>query len=188
MIRDLLEKELRREGIPEWQIKKHLRDAEGRYDDLRGSAKTRKPGSRPFVKDGNVWGMDGKWHRIDGPGPNGKWPNGVRADADGFPIFKSECKDVILDESLWGNRLPKTHNKAANKALYDQIQADPSLQQRLNLSDADVTDLLTSSEAPPGFTWHHHQDSGRMQLVDVTIHGDTPHTGGMSIWGGGYAR
>ncbi|MFU2054527.1 HNH endonuclease [Gallibacterium anatis] len=22
----------------------------------------------------------------------------------------------------------------------------------------------------PGFTWHHHQDTGRMQLIDSDIH------------------
>ena len=30
---------------------------------------------------------------------------------------------------------------------------------------------------------HHHQDAGRMQLVDYQIHHDTGHTGGNRIWG-----
>jgi hypothetical protein len=41
------------------------------------------------------------------------------------------------------------------------------------------------SIAPPGLTWHHHQDLGRMQLVDETQYKLFKHTGGMSIWGGG---
>ncbi|MEU9856258.1 SpvB/TcaC N-terminal domain-containing protein [Streptomyces sp. NPDC047974] len=31
---------------------------------------------------------------------------------------------------------------------------------------------------PEGWTWHHHQDSGLMQLVDRDIHAETGHTGG----------
>lgn len=38
---------------------------------------------------------------------------------------------------------------------------------------------------PRGFTWHHHEDPGRMQLVNRRIHARTGHTGGREIWGGG---
>ena len=40
---------------------------------------------------------------------------------------------------------------------------------------------------PDGHTWHHHQETGRMQLVDFDTHMRTGHTGGKSIWGGGRA-
>lgn len=33
------------------------------------------------------------------------------------------------------------------------------------------------------YTWHHHQDTGRMQLVDAFLHEKTGHTGGYNIWG-----
>ncbi|WP_407653855.1 HNH endonuclease signature motif containing protein [Archangium lipolyticum] len=47
--------------------------------------------------------------------------------------------------------------------------------------------LPTSTTAPSGYTWHHHQDVGRMQLITDGAHQlARPHTGGMSIWGGGY--
>ncbi|MDV7392482.1 HNH endonuclease, partial [Arthrospira platensis SPKY1] len=36
-------------------------------------------------------------------------------------------------------------------------------------------------ETPEGYTWHHHQDHGRMQLVDSEIHRKTGHTGGFSL-------
>ncbi|WP_073586586.1 HNH endonuclease [Vibrio quintilis] len=47
-----------------------------------------------------------------------------------------------------------------------------------------------ASKSPPsGVTWHHHQDTGRMQLVDHKEHeAFVPHTCGMSIWGGGYKK
>ena len=41
-------------------------------------------------------------------------------------------------------------------------------------------------ETPPGCTWHHHQDLGRMQLVKTTAHtpgkGGPAHTGGLAVW------
>ncbi|TNH02448.1 HNH endonuclease [Testudinibacter sp. TR-2022] len=33
----------------------------------------------------------------------------------------------------------------------------------------------------PNLTWHHHQDTGRMQLVPELIHSKTGHIGGNSI-------
>jgi hypothetical protein len=41
-----------------------------------------------------------------------------------------------------------------------------------------------SSCSDPYFTWHHHQDVGRMQLVPRTIHRDTGHIGGFEMWYG----
>lgn len=35
---------------------------------------------------------------------------------------------------------------------------------------------------PKGYTWHHHQDFGRMQLVESKVHSQTGHTGGFSLW------
>ncbi|MFV0505588.1 MAG: HNH endonuclease, partial [Bacteroidales bacterium] len=38
------------------------------------------------------------------------------------------------------------------------------------------------SSTPKGYTWHHHQTMGRMQLVRTTVHLQTGHTGGFSLW------
>ena len=38
------------------------------------------------------------------------------------------------------------------------------------------------SSTPHGYTWHHHQKTGRMQLVESNIHMLTGHTGGFSLW------
>ncbi|WP_026930075.1 HNH endonuclease [Glycomyces tenuis] len=37
---------------------------------------------------------------------------------------------------------------------------------------------LTST--PAGYTWHHHQDKGLMQLIETGVHRKTGHTGGFS--------
>ena len=50
-----------------------------------------------------------------------------------------------------------------------------------------IEQLLTLDRAPRGYIWHHHQDVGRMQLVQEEAHIlSRPHTGGMAIWGGGH--
>lgn len=36
--------------------------------------------------------------------------------------------------------------------------------------------------ARPGHTWHHHQDPGRMQLVEFGVHNATNHVGGRQVW------
>jgi hypothetical protein len=37
--------------------------------------------------------------------------------------------------------------------------------------------------SPSGWTWHHHKDIGRMQLLDRKVHAAFKHCGGKSIWG-----
>lgn len=44
---------------------------------------------------------------------------------------------------------------------------------------------IRNGDKPEGYTWHHHEDPGRMQLVPSDIHEKTGHTGGRSLWGGG---
>lgn len=44
---------------------------------------------------------------------------------------------------------------------------------------------IHNRDTPDGYTWHHNEDPGRMQLVDSEVHDKTGHTGGRSLWGGG---
>jgi hypothetical protein len=114
---------------------------------------------------------------------NGK--HAVRFDGDGFPEFETQF-EILLDNSHIGTGDRVAHFKAANQALFEAIQKDPSLARILGLPPETISRLPSLSKAPEGYSWHHHQDVGRMQLV----HGDAhrlsiPHTGGMAIWGGG---
>lgn len=66
--------------------------------------------------------------------------------------------DVRLPENLWG--VPKERQfRHLNKEIFG------------------------SSATPEGWTWHHHQESGRMQLVRYGIHSVTDHVGGESAGG-----
>ena len=113
----------------------------------------------------------------------------ITKDANGFPIFNSKF-DTFVPDALLGTGKAADHFRFANGRLGELLRADPSLARQMGLNDAQVTHLLKtppSADAPPGLTWHHHQDTGRLQLLDRAEHqAHVPHTGGMSIWGGGY--
>lgn len=78
----------------------------------------------------------------------------------------------------------QVHIGIANMDLYEAIQENPALADKLGF-DAAAIENLQSSVTPEGYDWHHHEEVGRMQLVDEEIHSQTGHTGGRSIWGGG---
>jgi len=56
---------------------------------------------------------------------------------------------------------------------------------RIELSGKRSTDFARANaaaglkETPAGYTWHHNQDKGLMQLVETEIHKHTGHTGGL---------
>jgi hypothetical protein len=80
---------------------------------------------------------------------------GAPFDADGYPDFSQfrhpDVPDVQIE--LSGSRSTDTSRANAAAGL---------------------------KETPSGYTWHHHQEQGRLQLVDRKAHAKTGHTGGFS--------
>ncbi|PHI34920.1 hypothetical protein CBQ28_22095, partial [Pseudoalteromonas sp. GCY] len=112
----------------------------------------------------------------------------LQYDSNGFPIFESKFDTHISDHHI-GSGKATEHFKEANKNLAIQLEKNPSLAKTLGLNDEQVAHIMKkppSKDPADGLTWHHHQDTGRMQLIDRTTHDTFRHTGGMSIWGGGY--
>ncbi|HDR8161405.1 HNH endonuclease [Bacillus cereus] len=103
---------------------------------------------------------------------------GVPYDIEGFPIFEAKG-EVTLKEADFKKSRP-THDRICSKALYEQIVKDPKLASKFTEEEIE---LFKHGEVPDAFTWHHHQDTGRMQLVDYELHRKTGHTGGYKIWG-----
>jgi hypothetical protein len=114
----------------------------------------------------------------------------TRFDDDGFPIFNSRF-DLVLDSAHYGSGDGAAHFEAANRQLHEAIVENPSLVDEMGLNDEQLAHIWPdangrySANSPPDLTWHHHQDTGRMQLVERVDHDAVGHTGGMSIWGGG---
>ena len=72
----------------------------------------------------------------------------------------------------------------ANDQLLHEIQQDPMLASQFTEEELAQ---IKAGETPDGYIWHHHEEPGRMELVDEKTHAQTGHTGGKAIWGGGEA-
>ena len=77
-----------------------------------------------------------------------------------------------------------------DEKVAEALKNNPGLADDMGLTPEQVRFFNEGKDfngAPPGLTWHHHQDTGRMQLVNRDEHNAFPggHTGGMAIWGGG---
>lgn len=85
----------------------------------------------------------------------GKYPNGISYTAQGFPDFKRYAvRDVRIEPS--------------KSRTTDEVRADK------------LAGYSASNPRPSNYTWHHHQESGRMQLIPRDIHDYVKHTGGFA--------
>jgi hypothetical protein len=108
--------------------------------------------------------------------PNGDKQLGV------FPEFDS-FYNINLPESVY-LQSDDVQFSYANHELFVAIESNPSLANQLGLSSHDVN-KLAKGDTPNGFTWHQHEEHGKLQLVEEDVHQSTGHTGGREIWGGG---
>jgi len=110
--------------------------------------------------------------------------NGVKVEVV-VPEFDSAF-DAQLPKDLLKESNPKQF-KECNQQLKDTINKDPEL--RKKFTEEQIEDIM-DAKTPEGYTWHHDAETGKMQLVETKIHdrtqGGAAHTGGKSIWGGGY--
>ncbi|WP_308686640.1 RHS repeat-associated core domain-containing protein, partial [Xenorhabdus bovienii] len=84
-----------------------------------------------------------------------KYPHGVPFTHSGFPDFsRYSIKNVRIE-------LGKTRT-------VDFARADAA------------AGYSRSNPRPTGYTWHHHHDSGYMQLIPTDIHSKVKHTGGVA--------
>ena len=97
-----------------------------------------------------------------------------------FPEFKS-VHDVQLPEDLYLESDKKQFDEC-NKQLKEAVESDSELAKNF---DEEQLDQIKNGETPDGYTWHHNEETGKMQLVESEIHAKTGHLGGRSIWGGG---
>ena len=97
-----------------------------------------------------------------------------------YPVFDSQ-KDVQLPGDL---RFASIHNqeKYCNAELARDVAENPDKYR--DVFTKEQLEQIEKGKTPEGFTWHHHQDVGRMQLVDRSVHEANRHDGGFVLWGG----
>ena len=121
----------------------------------------------------------------------------VRYSDDGFPVFSevvlpsgrsAVVGDLVLDQA---DILGSADFAAANLKLAKQVDDGA-----IALPDEVLTELnslITRNDAGEvvsarnqsldSWTWHHHQETGRMQLVAKEVHSPISHLGGARVWG-----
>lgn len=101
-----------------------------------------------------------------------------------FPVFDS-FQDVNLPKEYWKKSFDDQKDFLSD--YMQKMAKDPDGKKELlkHFSADEVQDFM-DGVIPEGYIWHHNQQEGLMQLVDATVHSQTGHTGGMSIWGVGY--
>ncbi|SEN88631.1 DNase/tRNase domain of colicin-like bacteriocin [Mesobacillus persicus] len=99
-----------------------------------------------------------------------------------FPVFEA-AYEVQLPDNMY-LQSDSIHFSYANAELNEAIESKPSLNQDLHFTNADIQQL-GQGNTPEGYTWHHHEESGVLQLVKEDVHHHTGHTGGRELWGGG---
>lgn len=97
-----------------------------------------------------------------------------------FPVFDSEF-DVQLPEELEQTKDKEQFNHC-NEKLKEAVEKDSKLKEKF---DDEQLEQIENGDTPDGYTWHHSEDKGKMELVDSEIHAKTGHTGGKTVWGGG---
>ncbi|MEI7247060.1 HNH endonuclease [Pectobacterium carotovorum] len=105
--------------------------------------------------------------------------NGVEIEGV-FPQFDSAV-DVHLPEPLIQAK-DSAQAEYANQALKEKVNNDPEFAQQF--SDEQL-EQIENGETPDGYTWHHNEEPGKMQLISTEDHQNNRHTGGKAIWGGG---
>ncbi|WP_206093783.1 HNH endonuclease [Paludifilum halophilum] len=92
-----------------------------------------------------------------------------------FDIFRPTFVEGALDSDY-------RQFKESTRQLKEEFNKNPTLKSKFNEEQLAIE---KEEDRIPGFTWHHHQEEGKMQLVPTNIHSRTGHTGGRDIWGGG---
>jgi hypothetical protein len=109
--------------------------------------------------------------------------SGTVHDARGFPIFDDVAVyDTRLPSTVWSQDNSLAHMRAATRDLRAAIQNGRVGPNRFTPEQLDA--IEKGQPQIPGYTWHHHQEPGRMQLVPRTLHQDTKHVGGNKMWPG----
>lgn len=105
--------------------------------------------------------------------------NGVEIEGV-FPQFNSAI-DVQLPEELIQAR-DSAQAEYANEALKEKVDNDPEFAKQFS---EEQLEQIENGETPDGYTWHHSEEYGEMQLISTDDHNNNRHTGGKAIWGGG---
>lgn len=127
-------------------------------------------------------GLEGDVHPVTGV----EFEKKTVVDAEGneatgvFPKFESDFDAQLPRDMLKSS--DKEQFTECNNQLKDAFSKDPEVAKKFS---GEQLEQIKNGDTPDGYTWHHNEECGKMQLVKSDVHAQTGHTGGRSIWGGG---
>jgi len=126
--------------------------------------------------------LDGELHPVTGVPyeshsfilPDGSAIEGV------FPSFDSVASYQLPDDMYYSS--DAVHNAYMNSLLSNEVATNAQFAEQFTTEQLEDIYL---GHTPSGYTWHHSQYPGIMELVDQENHSMSAHTGGRELWGGG---
>lgn len=97
-----------------------------------------------------------------------------------FPEFDAKFETRIPEDMYM--KSDREQFGYCTEQLREAAETNPEVRSRFN--DMQL-EQIRNGDTPDGYIWHHHEEPGRMQLVDEYDHAKSAHTGGRSLWGGG---
>ncbi|SFX82559.1 DNase/tRNase domain of colicin-like bacteriocin [Thermoactinomyces sp. DSM 45891] len=88
------------------------------------------------------------------------------------PTLKQKMSDSEFNDIISGK---------GSKSFQERLATDRDMKEEFSRANRE---WIKRGEDPVGYTWHHNQSEGRMQLVESKVHGAVRHTGGRPTWGG----
>lgn len=98
-----------------------------------------------------------------------------------FPDFPAEFTCYLPENLIIAS--DKKQFTECVKQLAEKIEEDPEFAKMFTPRQRDQ--IMKGDPRISGYTWHHNEEAGKMELVKAEIHQKTKHDGGKSIWSGG---
>lgn len=157
-----------------------------RTSDVKKTSKAFENNKNEVKPVRHITTINEKYKNKEYPGTNVKyksrtfWLNGEKVEGV-FPVFNSIFDTKLFPKSLYFAS-DEAQKKYCMKMLAKRVESDPDFAKKFTPRQLQqIKDLQT----PSGYTWHHHELPGRMQLVKTDEHSTCRHTGGRCLWGGG---
>jgi hypothetical protein len=106
---------------------------------------------------------------------------GIVFNERGLPIFDDVAIfDTIIPRNISQIKSSEAHMLSATDSLSTLIKYGHISSSQFSSHQLEA--IFSGKKKIPGYVWHHHENTGRMQLIPIDVHLRTGHTGGMKMW------
>jgi A nuclease of the HNH/ENDO VII superfamily with conserved WHH len=160
-------------------------------NDETGFSSSNEDEDEEWVEEGKAG--DDEWYEthershFDFSRPKGKLCCSIGGNKYVFQNEKDGTLDFEKPADKTGNKCPKKFDVNIIGQVPFNTAKDLPTPKGDNSAHFKAANQLTGqgnkTTSPDGWTWHHHKEKGRMQLLKRKVHATFKHVGGKSIWG-----